>query len=89
MILKILMYRLTMSKLKIYNQLFIKTLGIKETKLKKLKYQGVKSWDSVGHMNLISVLEKKFKIEMDIDDIVDFSSYEKGKKILKKYKILI
>tara|TARA_B100001057_G_C22870191_1_gene958492 strand:- start:2706 stop:2942 length:237 start_codon:yes stop_codon:yes gene_type:complete len=78
-----------MSKLKIYNQLFIKTLGIKETKLKKLKYQGVKSWDSVGHMNLISVLEKKFKIEMDIDDIVDFSSYEKGKKILKKYKILI
>jgi len=83
------MYRLTMSKLKIYNQLFIKTLGIKETKLKKLKYQGVKSWDSVGHMNLISVLEKKFKIEMDIDDIVDFSSYEKGKKILKKYKILI
>tara|TARA_B100000989_G_scaffold289314_1_gene260978 strand:+ start:172 stop:408 length:237 start_codon:yes stop_codon:yes gene_type:complete len=78
-----------MSKLKIYNQVFIKTLGIKETKLKKLNYQGVKSWDSVGHMNLISVLEKKFKIEMDIDDIVDFSSYEKGKKILKKYKILI
>ena len=78
-----------MSKLKIYNQIFIKTLGIKETKLKKLKYQGVKSWDSVGHMNLMSVLEKKFKIEMDIDDIVDFSSYEKGKKILKKYKILI
>ena len=40
-------------------------------------------------MKLISVLKKKFKIEMDIDDIVDFSSYEKGKKILKKYKILI
>ena len=66
-----------------------KTFGIKETKLKKLKYQDVKSWDSVGHMNLMSVLEKKFKIEMDIDDIVDFSSYEKGKKILKKYKITI
>jgi acyl carrier protein len=40
-------------------------------------------------MNLMSVLEKKFKIEMNIDDIVDFSSYEKGKKILKKYKIAI
>ena len=40
-------------------------------------------------MNLMSVLEKKFKIEMNIDDIVDFSSYEKGKKILKKYKITI
>lgn len=78
-----------MSNLKIYNQAFTKSLGIKEIKLKKLNYQGVKSWDSVGHMNLISVLEKNFKIEMDIDDIVDFSSYEKGKKILKKYKVII
>ncbi len=78
-----------MDKLKTYNEAFKKTFGIKETKLKKLKYQDVKSWDSVGHMNLMSVLEKKFKIEMNIDDIVDFSSYEKGKKILKKYKIAI
>ena len=78
-----------MDKLKSYNDAFKKTFGIKETKLKKLKYQDVKSWDSVGHMNLMSVLEKKFKIEMDIDDILDFSSYEKGKKILKKYKITI
>jgi acyl carrier protein len=78
-----------MSNLKIYNQAFTKTLGIKEIKLKKLNYQGVKSWDSVGHMNLISVIEKKFNIEIDIDDIVDFSGYEKGKKILKKYKIKI
>jgi len=78
-----------MSNLKIYNQAFTKSLGIKEIKLKKLNYQGVKSWDSVGHMNLISVLEKNFKIEMDIDDIVDFSSYDKGKKILKKYKVII
>jgi hypothetical protein len=38
---------------------------------------------------MISKLEDEFKITMDIDDIVDFSSYEKGKKILKKYKIKI
>jgi acyl carrier protein len=78
-----------MSKIKDYNQIFTKTLGVKENKLKKLNYQGVESWDSVGHMSLISGLEKKFNIELDIDDIVDFSSYEKGKKILKKYKIII
>ena len=77
-----LKYHIFMSKLKIYNQVFTKILGIKETKLKKLNYQGVKAWDSVGNMNLIAVLEKKFDIEMDIDDIVDFSSYEKGKRIL-------
>jgi acyl carrier protein len=49
----------------------------------------VRQWDSVGHMSMISTLEKAFKITMDIDDIIDFSSYEKGKKILKKYKITI
>lgn len=78
-----------MNSIKIYNDAFKKTLGVKDNKLKKLKYQDIKSWDSVGHMNLMSVLEKKFKIEMDIDDIVDFSSYEIGKKILKKYKIIV
>jgi acyl carrier protein len=78
-----------MNTIKLYNEAFKKTFGIKETKLKKLKYQDVASWDSVGHMNLMSVLENKFKIQMNIDDIVDFSSYEKGKKILKKYKIVI
>ena len=78
-----------MNTIKLYNEAFKKTFGIKEKKLKKLKYQDVESWDSVGHMNLMAVLEKKFKIEMDIDDIIDFSSYEKGRKILKKYKIVI
>lgn len=78
-----------MNHAKLYDEAFQKTLGVKKTKLKKLKYQDIKSWDSVGHMNLMSVLEKKFEIEMNIDDIVDFSSYGKGKKILKKYKIII
>ena len=78
-----------MNTIKLYNEAFKKTFGVKEQKLNKLNYQDVQSWDSVGHMNLMSVLEKKFKIEMDIDDIIDFSSYEKGKKILKKYKIVI
>ena len=75
--------------IKLYNEAFIKTFGIKESKLKKLKYQSIKSWDSVGHMSIMSVLEKKFNIELDIDDIIDFSSYEKGKRILKKYKLTI
>ena len=58
-------------------------------KLNNLKYQDIKQWDSVGHMHLISVIEKKFKIQMDINDIIDFSSFKQGKKILKKYKIKI
>ena len=38
-------------------------------------------------MTLIAALEEKFSISIDTDDIVDFSSFKKGKEILKKYKI--
>jgi|TARA_X000001036_G_scaffold394232_1_gene394414 acyl carrier protein len=72
-----------------YSKIFIKIFSIKKAKLKNLKYQSVPQWDSVGHMSMIGSLEETFKITMDIDDIVDFSSYDKGKKILKKYKVKI
>lgn len=78
-----------MSNSEEYSKIFVKIFSINKSKLKKLKYQSVSQWDSVGHMSMISGLEETFKITMDIDDIVDFSSYEKGKKILKKYKIKI
>ncbi|MDB9768857.1 acyl carrier protein [Candidatus Pelagibacter ubique] len=78
-----------MSNSEKYSKIFVKTFAINKSKLKNLKYQSVPQWDSVGHMSMIGSLEETFKITMDIDDIVDFSSYEKGKKILKKYKVKI
>jgi len=50
-----------------------------------LEYQSIESWDSVGHMALIAQLEELFDIEIDINDIIDFSSYSRGIEILKKY----
>ena len=78
-----------MSNSEKYSKVFTKTFSIDKSKLKKLKYQSTPQWDSVGHMSMIGSLEDTFKITMDIDDIVDFSSFEKGKKILNKYKIKI
>jgi acyl carrier protein len=78
-----------MSKLKKYNDAFISTFEISEKILNKLKYNEIDEWDSIGHMNLIAEIEEKFNITFETDDIVDFSSYEKGKEILKKYKISI
>lgn len=74
-----------MSNLELYNKAFMDAFGIEEKDLEGLEYQGIPDWDSVGHMNLISVLEESFDIMMDTDDIIDFSSYEKGKEILAKY----
>ena len=73
-----------MSNLEKYNQAFIETFEITEDKLAGLKYQDIEAWDSVGHMSLIAALEEAFDIMMDTDDIIDLSSYEKGKEILAK-----
>lgn len=78
-----------MKNVEIYNKVFIESLGITEDKLFDLKYQDIMEWDSVGHMGLMASLEESFNIEIEIDDIIDFSSYQKGKEILTKYGILI
>ena len=78
-----------MSSLEKYDKCFIKTFFNQKEKLKKLKYNSIPKWDSIGHMSLMGMLEETFNISLEMDDIIDFSSYEFGKKILKKYKIVI
>ncbi len=78
-----------MTNLAKYNALFCDTLNVKEEQLSELKYQGVPEWDSVGHMSLVAAIEDAFDIMMEMDDIIDLSSYEKGKELLKKYDIEI
>jgi acyl carrier protein len=72
-----------------YKKAFASTFNIDEKKLDVLKYQSIDNWDSIGHMSLISALEDSFSITFETDDIIDFSSFKKGKQILKKYKIII
>ncbi len=60
-----------------------------EGDVEQLEYQGIGEWDSVGHMQLMAALEETFGIELDVDDIIDFSSFKKGISILAKYKVEI
>jgi acyl carrier protein len=39
-------------------------------------------------MQLMTALEEAFAIELDIDDIIDFSSYEVGMVTLAKYGVV-
>ena len=79
-----------MSSDKKYKEIFIKSLNLKNSDFNEnIKYNDVAEWDSIGHMNLISALEDEFKISIDTDDVVEFSSFKVGKKILKKYKVEI
>ena len=71
-----------MTNLEKYNQAFIESLEVTEDQLNGLQYQEIPNWDSVGHMGLMAAIEDAFDIMMDTDDIIDLSSYEKGKEIL-------
>ena len=77
-----------MSTKKKYQHIFIKSLSIDNNKFNEnIKYNEIPEWDSIGHMTLISALEEEYKISLETDDIVDFSSFKKGIELLKKYNV--
>lgn len=72
-----------------YINAFVEALEVDASQVEGLKYQAIEAWDSVGHMSLVAEIEEAFDIMMDTDDIIDFSSYEKGIELLKKYDVEI
>tara|TARA_B100001063_G_scaffold245297_1_gene280580 strand:- start:1432 stop:1668 length:237 start_codon:yes stop_codon:yes gene_type:complete len=71
-----------------YIKVFTDSLSIDKKKFNEnIKYNDIPEWDSIGHMTLMSALEDEFKISIDTDDVIDFSSFKRGIQILKKYKI--
>ena len=79
-----------MTSKKKYSEMFKNSLNVDKKKVtENLKYNEIDEWDSIGHMTLIATLEDEYKITFDTDDISDFSSFNKGIEILKKYKVNI
>ena len=77
-----------MTNLEKYTNAFVETFHITAQETETLKYQDITAWDSVGHMGLVAAVEGAFDIMMEMEDIIDFSSFEKGKEILStKYNI--
>tara|TARA_B110000259_G_scaffold149843_1_gene169160 strand:+ start:368 stop:607 length:240 start_codon:yes stop_codon:yes gene_type:complete len=77
-----------MNNLDKYNEAFKEAFEITNEQLNdSLEYQSIEPWDSVGHMSLMATLEDEFDIMLDMDDIVDFGSYNTGIKTLEKYGV--
>tara|TARA_B100000686_G_C16004953_1_gene578510 strand:- start:192 stop:449 length:258 start_codon:yes stop_codon:yes gene_type:complete len=80
-----------MKQLKLKNELrkiIIEQFKIKKSKINKnLSADNIDKWDSLGHMLLVSTIEKKFKIKFRNDDIPNILD-EKAiyKKLSKKIK---
>jgi acyl carrier protein len=75
----------------LYKQVFIQSFEIDPEKVdvEMLSYNSIAQWDSIAHMVLIMNLEETFAISIDAEDLIEFSSYEKGKEILKKYDVAV
>lgn len=73
-----------------YDQVFKECFSLTADQLTEaLVYQSVPAWDSVGHMSLIAGLEEAFNFSMEMDDVIDFSSYHKGIETLAKYNVAL
>ena len=79
-----------MENKKKYDAVFMTSFSITSEQLNSsLEYDSIPEWDSVGHMGMIAGLEDAFDIIFEMDDIIDFSSYEEGTNILKKYDVIL
>lgn len=77
-----------MENLEKYNNAFVQVFGAKAEEL-NINYgkETVEEWDSVHQLSLISELEETFDIMFDPEDIMEMTSYAKGKELLKRYDI--
>ena len=76
-----------MTNIEKYQNAFIESFNLKIEEVANASVQTVDTWDSIGQMSLIAVMEDSFGIEFQADDVIGFDSYEKGIQLLKKYNI--
>lgn len=77
-----------MSDLLKYNTIFSEIFSIKLDDLKEdFSKETAKNWDSVLQLSLVTAVEEAFDVMFDPEDIMDFTSYRKGKEILGKHGI--
>lgn len=50
-----------------------------------LAYNTFAAWDSLKHLQMVSMIEEEFGIELEMDDIIDMSTIGKVKEITARY----
>ena len=71
-----------------YNNAFVEVFGVNASTLNDdFSKESVDTWDSVHQLNIIALLEESFDVVFDPEDIMEFTSYGKGREILKRYDV--
>jgi acyl carrier protein len=77
-----------MENIETYNEAFVHVFGAQATNLNdNYGKDTVEEWDSVHQLSLMAELEEAFDIMFDPEDIMEMTSYAKGKEILAKYDV--
>lgn len=73
-----------MNNLKKYQSVFVDIFNVPlEVLNDNFTFANTENWDSITHMGLIADLETVFDVMLDTEEILNFGSYENGKKILQ------
>jgi len=79
-----------MENIEKYNNAFVEVFGAKAEDLNDdYGKETVGEWDSVHQLTLISIFEEAFDIMFDPEDIMEMTSYGKGKELLAKYDVTL
>jgi acyl carrier protein len=70
-----------MNNLKKYQSVFVDIFNVPlEVLNDNFTFANTENWDSITHMGLIADLETVFDVMLDTEEILNFGSYENGKK---------
>ena len=59
---------------------FVEGLEIPIEEVETATMESVDKWDSIGQMSLIAIIEEVFSIEFEPDEVMQFTSFETGKR---------
>lgn len=78
-----------MTSLEKLNQIFCDVYSVDESALNETFVNtNVDSWDSIHQLSMVAAIEEAFDLMMDAEDILEMTSYENVKNLLKsKYDI--
>lgn len=79
-----------MENIEKYNNAFVEVFGVNVGELNDdYGKDTVEEWDSVHQLSLVPLLEEAFDILFDPEDIMELTSYGKGKELLRNYGLEI
>lgn len=76
-----------MSNIEKLKQAFVEGLEIPMEEVETATMESLSKWDSIGQMSLVAIIEETFGFEFEPDEVMQFTSFEAGKNILKNHNI--